>query len=204
MAWPGSAAAVRMLTAMAKEKTTSSYGYKFRGKEKKAMLSLRVRQDSLWTRIALLMLLIVGLAGCKTMDQRDMGKFVPPGNRVAIERGGPFEQRFQTNDMTIVYQYQTTGNRLKVWGTIDVRYESINELVYHLYFLDERYTVIGIHDFYSFLNHSDFMKFKDNTRQFHRDFTVPEGAVAFALGYGGETVQNKEADGISFYHFPFE
>ncbi len=64
--------------------------------------------------------------------------------------------------------------------------------------------MIGIHDFYSFLDHRNFIALKDNTRQFHRDFTVPEGAVAFALGYDGETGQNKEEDGISFYHFPFE
>jgi len=147
---------------------------------------------------------ILWLAGCQSMDQRDMGKFVPPGNRVAIEKGGPFDRRFETNDMTITYQYRVAGNRLKVWGTSEVRFESINELVFHLYFLDERDTVIGIHDFYSFLNHSDFMELKDNTRQFHRDFTVPEGAVAFALGYDGVTGRNQEADGISFSHFPFE
>ena len=149
-------------------------------------------------------LLGTGLVGCQTMDQRDMGKFVPPGNRVAIKSGGPFEQRFQTNDMTIVYRYRTAGNQLKIWGTIEVRYGSIDELVSHLYFLDARSTVIDAHDFYSFLDHSNFLALKDNKRQFHRDFTVPEGAAAFALGYSGETAHNREEDGISFMHFPFE
>ena len=162
------------------------------------------RQSILALLAAAGILLGIGLAGCQSMDQRDMGKFVPPGKRVTIENGGPFDRRFETNDMAIAYQYRVAGNRLKVWGTSEIRYESINELVFHLYFLDERDTVIGIHDFYSFLDHSNFIALKDNTRQFHRDFTVPECAVAFALGYDGETGQNKEEDGISFYHFPFE
>lgn len=106
--------------------------------------------------------------------------------------------------MTIVYQHRAAGNRLKVWGTSTVRFESINELVFHLYFLDERSTVISIHNFYSFLNHSNFIELIDNKRQFHRDFSIPEGAVAFALGYDGATALSREEAGITFSHFPFE
>jgi hypothetical protein len=138
------------------------------------------------------------------MGQRDMGKYVPPGNRVAIKSGGPFDGRFETKDMTIAYQYRVAGNRLKVWGASEIRFESINELVFHLYFLDERSTVISIHDFFSFLDHSNFIALKDNKRQFHRDFTVPGRAVAFALGYIGETAHNREEEDITFMHFPFE
>ena len=112
------------------------------------------------------------------MGQRDMGKYVPPGNRVA-------------------------GNRLKVWGASEIRFESINELVFHLYFLDERGEVINIHNFYSYLDHSDFIELTLEKRQIHRDFTIPPGAVAFAIGYDGETGRMPGEDAVSFSHNPF-
>ena len=64
--------------------------------------------------------------------------------------------------------------------------------------------MISIHDFYSYLNHSEFIELVDNKRQFHRDFSIPEGAVVFALGYDGETGRSQEASAISFSHYPFE
>ena len=144
------------------------------------------------------------LAGCQTMQQRDMGKLVPYGNRVAIKSGGPFEQRFQTNDMNVSYQYRTAGNQLKVWGTTSLRYESLDVLVFHLYFLDEKGAVIEIHNFFSFLDHSDFVLERASNRQFHRDFTVPAGAVAYAIGYDGKTGHDKDEDAITFSHYPFD
>ncbi len=48
-----------------------------------------------------------------------MGKFVPPGKRVTIENGGPFDRRFETNDMAIAYQYrvcnQTVAHKTRKW-----------------------------------------------------------------------------------------
>jgi hypothetical protein len=174
-------------------------------KRKDAIMTLTTfKYPDRWAILAVGLIWVSILAGCQSMGQRDMGKYVPPGNRVAIKSGGPFDGRFETRDMTIAYQYRVAGNRLKVWGTSEIRFESINELVFHLYFLDERSTVISIHNFYSFLNHSDFIELMDNKRQFHRDFSIPEGAVAFAIGYDGETVRSQEEAGITFSHFPFE
>ena len=149
-------------------------------KRKDAIMTLTTfKYPDRWAILAVGLIWVSILEGCQSMGQRDMGKYVPPGNRVA-------------------------GNRLKVWGTSEIRFESINELVFHLYFLDGRSTVISIHNFYSFLNHSDFIELMDNKRQFHRDFSIPEGAVAFAIGYDGETVRSQEEAGITFSHFPFE
>jgi hypothetical protein len=144
------------------------------------------------------------LAGCQAMRQHDMGKWVGPENRVVIESGGPHSQTFRTSDMTLTYQYKTAGNRLKIWGRADLRYESINELVFHLFFLDTKYEVISHQDFFSYLDHSEFAEEISNTRQFHRDFNMPAGAHAFAIGYEGETMRILGQGVINFSHTPFE
>jgi hypothetical protein len=144
------------------------------------------------------------LTGCQIMSQRDIGKWVGPENRVVLKSGGPHSQTFRTPDMTLTYQYKTAGNRLKIWGRGDLRYESINELVFHLYFLDVRYEVISHHDFFSYLDHSDFAEAISGMRQFHRDFSIPSGAYAFAIGYDGETMPLVGRGGKELLYTPFE
>jgi len=146
----------------------------------------------------------VMLTACQTMAQRDLGKLVPSGNRVAIKNGGPFDERFQTEDMTVSYQYWQAGNQLKARGTTSIRYESIKELVFHLYWLDEQGKVIDIRNFYSFLDDSDFIDNPSGDRHFHRDFSIPAGAKAFAIGYDGETAHDRDQDAVTFSYFPFE
>ena len=143
------------------------------------------------------------LMGCQSLAQRDMGRLVPDFYRVAIPDEGTAAKTFKTNDMTIDYQYRKAGDQLKIWGSGTIRYDSINELVFHLYFLDGRGEVIGIHNFYSFLDHSDFMDLNLEKRQVHRDFTIPAGAVAFAIGYDGETGRTPGHGVIVFSHNPF-
>ena len=164
----------------------------------------RARQRRL--RIALIGLLMtaLSLAGCQTMGQKDIGRQVPAGGRVVLQDGGPHAQTFQTYDMTIKYQYWKSGEHLKVLGTTAIKYESINDLIFHLYFLDDQGKVIAIHNFYSYLNHSDFTEFKSNARQYHRDFTVPAGAKAFAIGYAGETERTADQDDVNFSYSPLE
>jgi len=144
------------------------------------------------------------LVGCQTFGQMDIGKWVPPGNRVMIEGPGPYAQVFQTADMRVHYQYQTAGNQLKVWGRSEIKYESIGELTFHLFFLDDQDKVIGRYDFFSFLEFSDFVDLNTNDRQFHRDFTIPPGTKAFAIGYDGETAHTRDQDAFEFSYSPFE
>jgi hypothetical protein len=155
--------------------------------------------------LLLLSLLVVGtiLSGCQTLGQVDIGKQVPLGNSVAIESGGPHAQTFQTNDMAVRYQYETAGNQLKVWGRSKINYESIDVLTFHLFFLDGQNTVIDEQNFFSFLDHSDFVEFKTNDRQFHRDFKIPPGSKAFAIGYDGNTVRTMDQAAIEFSYYPF-
>jgi hypothetical protein len=138
------------------------------------------------------------------MFQSEIGRQVPSGNRVVVQEGGPHDQTFQTADMTIRYQYWTAGNQLKVKGTTNIRYESIKELTFHLYFLDAQGQVIAIHDFFSFLDHSDFDTFRSDSRQYHRDFNMPDGTKAFAIGYHGETMHSADQEQIDFFHSPFD
>jgi hypothetical protein len=158
---------------------------------------------ALATVITTLLLTVSWLTGCQSLGQRNMGRLVPDFYRVAIPDEGSASKTFKTHDMTIEYQYRKAGNQLKIWGSGTLRYDSINELVFHLYFLDERGAVIGIHNFYSFLDHSDFMELQVEKRQVHRDFTIPAGAVAFAIGYDGETYHTPGHGVISFSHNPF-
>jgi hypothetical protein len=146
----------------------------------------------------------LSLAGCQTMGTRDIGRQVPSGGRVVLQDGGPHAQTFQTGDMTIKYQYWMAGNHLKVLGTTAIKYESINTLTFHLYFLDDQGKVIAIHDFFSFLDHSNFVNFKSNARQYHRDFAIPAGAKAFAIGYDGETARTADQPEINFSYSPLE
>jgi len=145
------------------------------------------------------------LAGCQSLGHRDMGKLVPDFHRVAIPpSGGTSSETFQTRDMTVQYQCRRAGDQLKVWGSGNIRFESINELVFHLYFLDDRGEVISIKNFYSYLDHNNFIELSVANRHFHRDFTIPVGAVAFALGYDGETGHTPGEPDISFSHTPFD
>jgi len=144
------------------------------------------------------------LAGCQSLGQRDMGRLVPDYYRVAIPSDGSSSHTFKTNDMTVNYQCRRAGDYLKIWGSGDIRFESINELVFHLYFLDQRGEVIAIHNFYSYLDHSDFIDLNLAKRQIHRDFTIPTGAVAFAVGYDGVTGSMPEQGAISFSYDPFD
>jgi hypothetical protein len=147
---------------------------------------------------------VASLAGCQSLGQRDMGRLVPDFYRVAIPPvGETASNTLKTHDMTVRYQCRRAGDYLKIWGSGDIRYQTINELVYHLYFLDERGEVIGIHNFYSYLDHSDFIELTLEKRQIHRDFTIPPGAVAFAIGYDGQTGRMPGEDPISFSHNPF-
>lgn len=148
--------------------------------------------------------LVCWLAGCQSLGQRDMGRLVPDFYRVAIPPSGETASNtLKTHDMTVRYQCRRAGNYLKIWGSGDIRYQTINELVFHLYFLDERGEVINIHNFYSYLDHSDFIELTLEKRQIHRDFTIPPGAVAFAIGYDGETGRMPGEDAVSFSHNPF-
>ena len=144
------------------------------------------------------------LPGCQSMGAKDIGRQVPSGGRVVLQDGGPHAQTFQTGDMTIKYQYWMAGNHLKVLGTTAIKYESINTLTFHLYFLDDQGKVIAIHDFFSFLDHSNFVNFKSNARQYHRDFAIPAGAKAFAIGYDGETARTADQPEINFSYSPLE
>lgn len=145
------------------------------------------------------------LAGCQSMGQRNMGRLVPDFYRVAIPSSGETaSETFQTRDITFQYQCRRAGDQLKVWGSGKIRFESINELIFHLYFLDDRGEVISIKNFYSFLDHSDFVELSVANRQIHRDFTIPASAVAFAIGYDGDTGKTPGTFDISFSHNPFD
>jgi hypothetical protein len=154
--------------------------------------------------LTVLFLLTGLLPGCQSMGAKDIGRQVPSGGRVVLQDGGPHAQTFQTRDMTIKYQYRTAGSQLKVWGTTAIKYESIKTLIFHLFFLDADGKVIAIHDFFSYLDHSDFAEFKSDERQFHRDFTMPDGAKAFAIGYDGETMHSADQEQIDFFYAPFD
>jgi len=145
-----------------------------------------------------------GLTGCQSFGQRNMGRLVPDFYRVAIPDKGTSSHTLKTEDMTIQYQCQRAGDQLKVWGSGDIRYESINELTFHLYFLDSRGEVIGIKNFFSYADHSDFAGMNFARRKFHRDFTIPAGAVAFAIGYDGTTLRGIDMPAISFEYYPFD
>ena len=155
--------------------------------------------------LLLVALVLVGMivSGCQTLGQVDIGKQVPPGNSVAIQSGGPHAQTFQTDDMTVRYQYETAGNQLKVWGRTKINYESIDVLTFHLFFIDDQSTVIDKQNFFSFLDHSDFIEFNSSDRQFHRDFKVPPGSKAFAIGYDGNTERTADQAEIDFSYYPF-
>ena len=144
------------------------------------------------------------LAGCQSLGPRDMGRLVPDYYRVAIPSTGTHTKTLKTPDMTIEYQYRTAGDQLKVWGAGEIRYTSIDVLTFHLYFLDERGEVINIDDFFSYADHSDFDELNFGKRRFHRDFTVPAGAVAFAIGYDGQTGRDLAVGAISFSYYPFD
>jgi hypothetical protein len=145
------------------------------------------------------------LAGCQSWGQRNMGRLVPDFYRVAIPNNGETaSETFQTLDMTFKYQCRRAGNQMKIWGSGNIRFESIDELTFHLYFLDDRGEVISIKNFFSFLDHSDFVDFSAADRQVHRDFTIPAGAVAFAIGYDGNTGKVPGTFDISFSHYPFD
>jgi hypothetical protein len=162
-------------------------------------------KQSRW-RFAVIGLLMaaLGLAGCQTMFKSDIGRQVPAGDWVIIKDGGPHARTFHTGDMTIKYQYWKAGNQLKVLGTTDIKYESVNELTFHLFFLDGQGRVIAVHNFFSFLDHSDFIDFKSNARKYHRDFTIPDGAKAFAIGYTGETGRTADQPDVDFSYSPLE
>ena len=154
--------------------------------------------------LSIVILLASGVTGCQSLGQRDMGRLVPDFYRVTIPSEGTSSHTFKTNDMTVNYQCRRAGDYLKIWGSGDIRFESINELVFHLYFLDQRGEVIAIHNFYSYLDHSDFIDLNLAKRQIHRDFTIPAGAVAFAVGYDGVTGRMPDQDAISFSYYPFD
>jgi hypothetical protein len=133
-----------------------------------------------------------------------MGRLVPDFYRVAIPNEGIGSQTLKTNDMTVNYQYTKAGDQLKVWGSGEIRFESIKVLTFHLYFLDERGEVIHIDNFFSYVDHSDFVELDFGKRRFHRDFTIPDGAVAFAIGYDGETGRVPGSFEITFSYYPFD
>ena len=166
------------------------------------------QRHTMWRSTALAVFLIIlsglALAGCQTFDQMGVGRWVPPENRVLIQAGGPHAQTFTTNDMTVNYQYQTAGNRLKIWGSGTIKYESIDELAFHMFFLDAQDKVIGRYDFFSYLDFDDFIEMHSNNRLFHRDFTMPPGAKAFAIGYDGATMHTADQDIIEFSYSPFQ
>lgn len=147
--------------------------------------------------------LVVWLTGCQSIAQRDVGKIVPEFNRVAIPSQGTSSHIFKTSDMTLTYKCRRAGNKLKVWGSGKLRFEDLDELIFHLYFLDAQGRVISTHNFYSFADQEDFDVLKYNIPVFQRDLTIPAGAVAFALGYDGTTVQSHTTTGRSFSYYPF-
>ena len=150
-------------------------------------------------------ILAAWLAGCQTFGQGDMGRLVPEANRVAIPSPGKTVAGvFQTKDMTINYQARRAGDKLKLWGGGKIHYEFIKELIFHLYFLDAQGRVIKIDNFYAFVDQDDFDILKFNVPAFNREFTIPPGAVAGAIGYDGTTIGSKPEPEMSFSYYPFD
>lgn len=163
---------------------------------------LTPNQRRLRVALAGLIMLALVLPGCQTTSQKIIGRQVPSGDRVVLQGGGPYGQVLRTYDMTIKYQYQTAGNHLKVWGTTTTKYESIDELIFHLYFLDDQGKVIAIHNFYTYKDHSDFVNSKSSERQYHRDFSIPVDADSFAIGYDGKTEHTADQKKFNFSYSP--
>ena len=144
-----------------------------------------------------------GLAtGCQTTGSSREGLTVPKGSRVIIQPGGPHTGVFSTRNMTINYSYTVEDAKLRVSGTMDIRYRQVDRLSMTLFYLDDDGTVIDYFPFFARPQMAIKGRVMDN--RFEREFDLPADATAFSLGYSGRTrVGGTEGKGRVFWHSPF-
>ena len=130
---------------------------------------------------------VVWITGCGGTNWFSYtGWQVKPGNREALEEGGPHAAVWTTNDLILHYRYQLQGGRLDIEGSVERqdRIKNFPNLTawVSIHFLDPNGIIVETHRLWS---QSGSDVFGGLNWEFHHTWQLPPDNRAVAFSFSG-------------------
>lgn len=133
-------------------------------------------------KAGLCLLIVFALAACQGNLLTYRGKIVDADRRIELTQGGPHQETWQTNDLSLNYAYVRDQKSLKISGDVKLRYDSIIAHFYlTLHFLDSEGRIIDDERILT----ADFRQ-TINSWHFKKEFILPQHAASIAFSYSGQ------------------
>ncbi len=139
---------------------------------------------------------LLGVIACRHSVFNYTGKVVKPENRILLKQGGPHKSVWNTEDLTLSYEYQKQGGTLEISGKIAFA----NHLVYNFRDFSNFILTVYFADANGRINGEQALASASvgkaiRTMSFDRRMTLPPGAENMVFGYRGRAVDRSSSDG---------
>ena len=149
-----------------------------------------------------LMAWLSACAGTNTFNYN--GRTAKPDGRIAIEAGGPYEETWENNDLSISYAYNREADGFDVNGRVKLQkrlasFPSVEFLRLNVHFLNSEGTILASHRLWTALGEGG-LGGKDYFIhwQFDRRFTIPEATRTMTFSYNGRMRDRSGSDDSKF------
>lgn len=140
--------------------------------------------------------LLTTLVACGSIFRSYKGLTVPAENLIALQNEGPHEGSWQTEDVSINYQYTKDVDNFKISGLIDfdeslkANYNRLDDFMLRIYFVNSENKIIGN------LPVSPFTFFdRIEETSFKRNVVLPPDTHAMVFSYSGSVSEGGSAKG---------
>ena len=133
----------------------------------------------------LLLFSFTSFISCKKTRLNYYGLNVPQEKLVSLKSGGPHEYSWQTEDITVQYQFTHNENSFKLSGWVDFsnnikNYRQLEYFYLWVHFIDSENKIIATTDL---LPLAYF--YEVNKMSFEKTIELPPGVKAFVFSYSG-------------------
>jgi hypothetical protein len=161
------------------------------------MIALFANQTVRRQTLAILFLVLSGamLVSCQSVLFTYKGARIAQVNLIPLTEGGLKSDHFETEDVTIDYEYTRSGNSLRLGGEISYSralqnsFTSVPEFYIRVFFADAQGTVLA----YRGIIASGYGYTSDRMR-FHELVVLPPGTAFMAFGYSGRAFDGSAQD----------
>jgi hypothetical protein len=136
----------------------------------------------------ILTVLVLTTACATDISTRNAGRPTKPDSRIALQPGGPHQERWQTNDIAIPFEYRRENDQFAMAGKVELQkrianFPNIDFLRINIHFLDAEGIILSSHRLWSAgrSNELFFVNF-----DFSRQYPLPVGAANLTFSYTGE------------------
>ncbi len=155
-------------------------------------------KNGVWKQtLTILLLVLCGamLVSCQSALFTYKGARIAQVNLIPLTEGGTKGDYFETEDVTVDYEFTRTGDNLRLGGEISYSsalrnsFSSVPDFFIRVFFTDAQGTVLG----YRGIMASGYGYTSDHMR-FHELVVLPPGTAFMAFGYSGRAVDSSAQD----------